>query len=128
MPVVQKAILSTRKAIEEGKTLSEPLKSSGIFPSMVTQMVSVGEQTGELDTMLSKVADYYEEEVDATVASMMTIMEPVLMVFLGVIIGGIVISMYLPIFHIDQQAISQRLIPYPRRGAQWAEETPSASN
>lgn len=96
--VVQKAILSTRKAIEEGKTLSEPLKSSGIFPSMVTQMVSVGEQTGELDTMLSKVADYYEEEVDATVASMMTIMEPVLMVFLGVIIGGIVISMYLPIF------------------------------
>jgi type IV pilus assembly protein PilC len=96
--VVQEAILSTRKAIEEGRTLSEPLKATGIFPSMVTQMVSVGEQTGELDTMLSKVADYFEEEVDATVASMMTIMEPVLMVFLGVVIGGIVISMYLPIF------------------------------
>jgi len=96
--VVQAAILATRKAIEEGKTLSEPLRTSNIFPSMVTQMVSVGEQTGELDTMLAKVADYYEEEVDATVANLMTIMEPVLMVFLGVVIGGIVISMYLPIF------------------------------
>jgi type IV pilus assembly protein PilC len=96
--VVQNGVLSTRKAIEEGKTLSEPLKATGIFPSMVCQMVSVGEQTGELDTMLSKIADYYEEEVDATVANLMTIMEPVLMVFLGVVIGGIVISMYLPIF------------------------------
>lgn len=96
--IIQEAILSTRKSIEEGKTMTEPLKATGIFPSMVTQMVSVGEQTGELDTMLTKVADYYEEEVDATVADMMTIMEPILMVILGVIIGGIVISMYLPIF------------------------------
>lgn len=96
--IIQEAILDTRKAIEEGKTMTDPLRASGIFPSMVTQMVSVGEQTGELDTMLTKVADYYEEEVDTTVADLMTITEPILMVILGVIIGGIVISMYLPIF------------------------------
>jgi type IV pilus assembly protein PilC len=96
--VVQEAITSIRKAIEEGKTMAEPMKASGIFPAMVTQMVSIGEQTGELDTLLSKLADYYEEEVDATVENLMTLLEPIMMVFLGVTIGGIVISMYMPIF------------------------------
>ena len=81
-----------------GKTLSEPMKQSGFFPPMVIQMVSVGESTGELDNMLVKVADYYEEEVDTVVANLLTIMEPVIMVVLGVIVGTIVIAMYMPLF------------------------------
>jgi len=78
--------------------MAEPMHQSGFFPPMVTQMVSVGESTGEMDTMLVKVADYYEEEVDVVVANLLTILEPFLMVFLGVVVGGIVISMYLPLF------------------------------
>ncbi len=96
--IVQEAIFTIRKAIEEGKTMAEPMRASGIFPSMVTQMVSIGEQTGELDTLLSKLADYYEEEVDAAVENLMKMLEPVMMIFLGITIGGIVISMYMPIF------------------------------
>ncbi|MBI4483491.1 MAG: type II secretion system F family protein [Acidobacteria bacterium] len=96
--IIQEAILKTRRSIEEGKTLSEPMKQTNIFGPMVTQMIAVGEQTGELDTMLSKVADYYEEEVDTVVENLMTIMEPLLLVILGAIVGGIVISMYLPMF------------------------------
>jgi type IV pilus assembly protein PilC len=96
--VIQDAILKTRKSIEEGKTIAEPLGESGVFSTMVTQMVAVGEQTGELDSMLTKIADYFEEEVDATLANLLTILEPVLIVFLGVVIGGIIISMYLPLF------------------------------
>ena len=78
--------------------MADPMRQSGFFPPMVTQMVSVGESTGEMDTMLVKVADYYEEEVDILVANLLTILEPILMVFLGVIVGGIVIAMYMPLF------------------------------
>lgn len=96
--VIRNAILRTRRSIEEGKTLSDPLAASGVFSPMVVQMIGVGEQTGELDAMLTKIADYFEEEVDATMANLMTILEPVIIVFLGVVVGGIVISMYLPLF------------------------------
>ena len=96
--VLEEIIHSLRKHIEEGKTLSEPMRQSGFFPAMVIQMVSVGESTGELDNMLVKVADYYEEEVDVLVANLLTILEPVLMVILGVIVGTIVIAMYMPLF------------------------------
>ena len=78
--------------------MAEPMRQSSFFPPMVTQMVTVGESTGEMDAMLVKVADYYEEEVDNTMANLMTILEPFLMVFLGVVVGGIVISMYMPLF------------------------------
>jgi type IV pilus assembly protein PilC len=96
--VLEDVVRSLRKHIEEGKTIAEPMRESKFFPPMVTQMVSVGESTGELDTMLVKVADYYEEEVDVVVAGMLTILEPVMLVILGVIVGGIVISMYMPMF------------------------------
>ena len=78
--------------------MSIPLKETNVFPVMVTQMINVGEQTGALDTMLSKIADFYEEEVDTAVAGMLTLMEPIMIAFLGVVVGGIVIAMYLPIF------------------------------
>src|SRR5215831_195834 len=96
--IVEEAILSVKKAIEEGRTIVDPLKASGVFPTMVVSMVGVGEQAGALETMLTKIADFYEEEVDAAVADLMTAMEPMMIVVLGVIVGGIVISMYLPIF------------------------------
>jgi len=96
--VIQNGLHRVRKEVEEGKTLVEPLKKIGVFPPMVTQMVAVGEQTGELDQMLEKLADYYEEEADGAIANMMTLFEPIMIVFLGVVIGGIVISLYLPIF------------------------------
>jgi len=96
--VIQKALLAVRKDVAEGKTLVDPLKKSKLFPAMVNQIVNVGEQTGELDQMLDKLAAYYEEESDAAIANLMTLIEPVMIVFLGVVIGGIVISMYLPIF------------------------------
>ena len=88
----------TRAAIARGETMSIPLKETNVFPVMVTQMINVGEQTGALDTMLSKIADFYEEEVDTAVAGMLTLMEPIMIAFLGVVVGGIVIAMYLPIF------------------------------
>lgn len=96
--VIEQAILEVRKRVEEGKTLAEPLGATGQFPPMVVQMISVGETTGAMDTMLSKIADFYEEEVDMAVAGMMKLIEPLLIAFLGVVIGGIVISMYLPMF------------------------------
>jgi type IV pilus assembly protein PilC len=96
--IVEDAIMATRKSVEEGKTIAEPLKSSDVFPSMVVQMVAVGEQTGALETMLSKIADFYEDEVDEATANLLALMEPVMICFLGLIIGGIVISMYLPMF------------------------------
>ena len=95
---VEKAVYETRSAIAEGKTMSEPLAESGVFPAMVCQMISVGESTGALDSMLIKIADFYDEEVDQAVENLTTMMEPVMLVFLGVIIGGLVVSMYLPIF------------------------------
>lgn len=96
--VIQNALMQGRKEVEEGKTLAEPIKKAGHFPPMVIQMIAVGEQTGELDQMLEKVADYYEEEADAAINNFLTLLEPLMIVFLGVVIGGIVISMYLPIF------------------------------
>jgi len=96
--VVEDAIMATRKSVEEGKTISEPLADTEVFPSMVVQMIAVGEQTGALDTMLSKIADFYEDEVDLAVAGLMKLLEPVLIAFLGVAIGGIVIAMYMPMF------------------------------
>jgi type IV pilus assembly protein PilC len=96
--IVEDAIMATRKSVEEGKTISEPLGDTDVFPSMVVQMIAVGEQTGALDTMLSKIADFYEDEVDIAVAGLMKLLEPVLIAFLGVAIGGIVIAMYMPMF------------------------------
>jgi type IV pilus assembly protein PilC len=96
--IIEDAILLTRKSIERGETISGPLKQTGVFPSMVVQMIGVGEATGALDTMLSKIADFYEEEVDTAVAGLLTLLEPVMIAFLGIVVGGIVIAMYLPIF------------------------------
>jgi type IV pilus assembly protein PilC len=96
--VIEKAILKTRSGIERGETVSGPLKDTNVFPSMVVQMINVGETTGALDTMLSKIADFYEDEVDAAVAGLLTLLEPVMIAFLGVVVGGIVIAMYMPIF------------------------------
>jgi len=96
--IVEEAIMTTRKSIERGETIAQPLKETNVFPSMVVQMISVGEATGALDTMLSKIADFYEEEVDVAVAGLLTLLEPIMIAFLGVVVGGIVIAMYLPIF------------------------------
>ena len=96
---IETAILSARASIREGETIAEPLGRSGIFPPMVIQMISVGESTGALDSMLSKIAEFYEEEVDVAVANLTSLLEPLLMIFLGVVIGGVVIAMYLPIFN-----------------------------
>jgi type IV pilus assembly protein PilC len=96
--VVEDAIQAVRKGVESGLTVAQPLKESGVFPPMVVQMIGVGEQTGALDAMLSKIADFYEEEVDQAVANLLTLMEPVMILFLGITVGGIVISMYLPLF------------------------------
>jgi type IV pilus assembly protein PilC len=96
--VVQDGIMFVRARISEGKDMSTPLMETGLMPPMVVQMISVGEQTGALDAMLSKLADFYEEEVDVAVAAMTSMLEPLLMVFLGTIVGGLVIAMYLPIF------------------------------
>jgi type IV pilus assembly protein PilC len=90
--------MRTRKALEAGRTLAEPLKETNAFPGMVTQMIAVGEQTGAMDAMLQKIADFYEDEVDAAVKDLLAAMEPVMIVFLGVVVGGVVISMYLPLF------------------------------
>ena len=95
---IEKAILRTKASIGEGKTIAEPLGASRIFPPMVVQMISVGESTGALDSMLSKIADFYDDEVDAAVSALTSLIEPALMVFLGITVGGMVIAMYLPIF------------------------------
>jgi len=96
--VIEAAIVEVRKRVEEGRTMAEPLAQTNQFPPMVVQMIGVGEATGAIDTMLSKIADFYEDEVDVAVASMMKLIEPVMIAFLGVVIGGIVVSMYLPMF------------------------------
>jgi type IV pilus assembly protein PilC len=96
--IIEDAIMAVRKAVESGMTLAQPLKESGVFPAMVVQMIGVGEQTGALDAMLSKIADFYEDEVDQAVANLLTLLEPIMIMFLGVTVGGIVISMYLPLF------------------------------
>jgi type IV pilus assembly protein PilC len=96
--VVQDAIMESRSSIAGGDTIAQPLKKSGVFPPMVISMISVGEQTGGLDEMLSKIADFYDEEVDAAVSNLLSLLEPVMIVFLGVVVGGMVVAMYLPIF------------------------------
>jgi type IV pilus assembly protein PilC len=96
--VVEKALLHVRKSLEAGRNLADPLRETEVFPGMVTQMIGVGEQTGAMDAMLQKIADFYEEEVDAAVKDLLAAMEPAMIVFLGVVVGGIVISMYLPLF------------------------------
>jgi type IV pilus assembly protein PilC len=96
--VVQDAIMESRSSIAGGDTIAQPLKKSGVFPPMVISMISVGEQTGGLDEMLSKIADFYDEEVDAAVSNLLSLLEPIMIVFLGVVVGGMVVSMYLPIF------------------------------
>ncbi len=96
--IIEEAIFKARTSISEGKTIAEPLADSKVFPPMVTQMVAVGEATGALDAMLTKIADFYDDEVDAAVEAMTALLEPMLMVFLGVVIGGLVIAMYLPVF------------------------------
>jgi type IV pilus assembly protein PilC len=96
--IVEDAIQTTRKSIERGETIAQPLKETAVFPPMVVQMIGVGEATGALDTMLGKIADFYEEEVDVAVAGLLTLMEPLMIAFLGGIVGGIVIAMYMPIF------------------------------
>jgi type IV pilus assembly protein PilC len=100
--VVQKAIMDSRSSISEGRTLTEPLAESGIFPPMVTQMISIGESTGNLEIMLEKIADFYEAEVDRAVDNLTALLEPIILVFLGVIIGGLVVAMYLPIVQMGQ--------------------------
>ena len=94
--------MKVRKAIEEGRTIVDPLRESGVFPSMVTQMIGVGEATGAMDNMLQKIADFYEEEVDAMVDNLTALLEPMIMVVLGILVGGLVVAMYLPIFKIGQ--------------------------
>ena len=96
--IIEDAIQTTRKSIERGETIAAPLKETNVFPGMVCQMISVGEATGALDTMLSKIADFYEEEVDVAVEGLLTLMEPIMIAFLGGAVGGIVIAMYMPIF------------------------------
>ena len=96
--VLEEALMKVRKAIEEGRTIVDPLRESGVFPSMVTQMIGVGEATGAMDSMLQKIADFYEEEVDAATKDMLAMLEPVIIGLLGVTIGGIVISLYMPLF------------------------------
>jgi type IV pilus assembly protein PilC len=96
--VVERAITQTRKAVEAGRSLVDPLKETNVFPGKVTQMIGVGELTGAMDAMLQKIADFYEDEVDAAVKDLLTALEPMMIVFLGVVVGGIVISMYLPLF------------------------------
>lgn len=100
--IVEEAMLEAKARITEGKSMSEPLAESGVFPPMMVQMVQVGESTGALDNMLNKLADFYEDDVDNMVSNLMTLMEPAIMVFLGVILGGLIISMYLPIFQLGQ--------------------------
>lgn len=98
--IIEDALLNARNRISEGRSMSEPLQDSGIFPPMVVQMVQVGESTGALDNMLNKIADFYEEDVDNLVTNLTSLMEPVIMMFLGVVLGGLIIAMYLPIFQL----------------------------
>ena len=104
--VVELAIERVRVAIREGESIAAPLGASGVFPPLVVRMVGVGEQTGQMEKMLTKIADFYEEEVDAAVGDLMTAMEPLMIVVLGTVVGGIVISMYLPIFTLVGQLSS----------------------
>jgi type IV pilus assembly protein PilC len=96
--VVERTVMQARTAVTSGRTLSEPLKGSAVFPPMVVHMISVGENTGALDQMLQKIADFYDDEVDTAVGALTSLLEPIMIVFLGVVVGGLVVAMYLPIF------------------------------
>jgi type IV pilus assembly protein PilC len=96
--VVENAVMYTRERISEGRTMADPLAETGVFPAMVVQMIAVGESTGAMDAMLQKIADFYEDEVDSAVSALTSLLEPLMMVFLGVLLGGLIIAMYLPIF------------------------------
>jgi len=96
--VLEEALMKVRKAIEEGRTIVDPLRECGVFPNMVTQMIGVGEATGAMDSMLQKIADFYEDEVDAATKDMLAMLEPVIIGILGISVGGIVISLYMPLF------------------------------
>ncbi len=98
--IIEEALITARAEISSGKSISEPLKESGVFPPMTIQMIQVGESTGSLDTMLNKVADFYEEDVDNMVTNLTSLMEPAIMVVLGVVLGGLIVAMYLPIFQL----------------------------
>jgi type IV pilus assembly protein PilC len=100
--VIEETLVNARVSISGGKTIADPLAASGVFPKMVTHMIAVGESTGALDAMLGKIADFYEDEVDQAVASLTSLLEPIMMVFLGIVIGFIVIAMYLPIFKMSE--------------------------
>lgn len=100
--VIEMAVDQVRINIREGESIAEPLSRSGVFPPMVTRMVGVGEQTGELEKMLTKIAEFYEEQVDTAVSGLTSLIEPIIIVFLGVVVGGIVAAMFLPIFRITQ--------------------------
>ncbi len=102
--VVEESIISTRQSVSEGKTLAEPLSKSQVFPAMVVQMISVGEATGALDNMLNKIADFYDDEVDSAVAALTSMLEPMLMIFLGVTVGFVIVAMYMPIFQMGALA------------------------
>jgi type IV pilus assembly protein PilC len=101
--VVEAAVNKARQAIERGETIAAPLRATGVFPPMVAQMIGAGESTGALDTMLAKIAEFYEDDVDVAVAGLLTVLEPIMIALLGVIVGGIIISMYLPLFELINQ-------------------------
>lgn len=105
--VIEKAIMDAREAVREGERIAEPLKKSGVFPPMVVQMIAVGEETGNLDTMLAKIADFYDQEVDVAVKGLTSMIEPIVIVIMGVVIGGIVIAMFIPMFELGQLAGKQ---------------------
>jgi type IV pilus assembly protein PilC len=105
--IIEEIVLSSMKSIKEGGKIAEPLKKDNIFPPMVTQMISVGEETGSLDTMLFKIADFYDQEVDASVKGLTSMIEPLVMVFMGVVIGFIVIAMFVPMFQMSEIASKQ---------------------
>jgi type IV pilus assembly protein PilC len=102
--IVEEAIMTTRQSVSEGKTLAEPLSKAKVFPTMVVQMISVGEATGALDNMLTKIADFYDDEVDSAVAALTSMLEPMLMIFLGTTVGFVIVAMYMPIFQMGSLA------------------------
>jgi type IV pilus assembly protein PilC len=102
--VISEAVLGARESVREGGHLSDPLKRSGVFPNMVTAMISVGEETGALDAMLSKIADFYDQEVDTAIKGLTSLIEPIVIVIMGVIVGTIVAAMFLPMFGMGELA------------------------
>ena len=105
--IIERSVLTCRESVREGGRLVEPLKKAGIFPPMVVQMIGVGEETGSLDTMLSRIADFYDQEVDTAVKGLTSMIEPLIILFMGVVIGGIVIAMFLPMLELGNLASKQ---------------------